>query len=385
MIDTDSQKRNWLGTVVFTDIVGYSKCAVDQQIEIKDHFNQLIAGSIVNSDESERVILDTGDGIALCFLGDPEEAIVASMDLRAEVAGRSQSAPIPYEVRTGINLGPVRLVTDINGRFNVLGDGINVAQRVMSFAGPNQVLVSRAFYDIAWCLSDNYSSLFRYYGVRKDKHSREHVLYEIISGQAAGFVEQAEVAAPAIEEYTRIIRSRLANDTAPLTEADWDQEVLRQIENDLMEYIGPLAKVVVRKEAARAMSIEDLQVRIAKSIPAGANRQDYMKKIAGRVEAATQLTTNKTIPLDNDPLPAAMVESRNQNVVGELKSWPPEMLEGVQQQFATFVGPLAAMLVRKASRRAKDTQDLYRILANEIDDPNDRDGFLRNLAKKKDF
>ena len=152
-----------------------------------------------------------------------------------------------------------------------------------------------------------------------------------------------------------------------------------------MEYIGPLAKVVVRKEAARAMSIEDLQVRIAKSIPAGANRQDYMKKIAGRVEAATQLTTNKTIPLDNDPLPAAMVESRNQNVVGELKSWPPEMLEGVQQQFATFVGPLAAMLVRKASRRAKDTQDLYRILANEIDDPNDRDGFLRNLAKKKDF
>ena len=381
MSETDSQKRNWLGTIVFTDIVGYSKCAVDQQIEIKDHFNQLIGGSIQDADESERVIIDTGDGIALCFLGDPEAAIVASMDLRAEVVGRSRSAPIPYEVRTGINLGPVRLVTDINGRFNVLGDGINVAQRVMSFAGPNQVLVSRAFYDIAWCLSDDYSSLFRYYGVRKDKHSREHVLYEIVSGEAASrSLQQASPEPePAIEEYTRVIRSRLASDTAPLTEADWDQEVLRQIENDLMEYIGPLAKVVVRKEAARAMSIEDLHVRIAKSIPAGASRQGYMERIAGRVESVAQQTTEKTVSLDIGA-PQAAAETRSATPVF---AWPQEVLDEAQQRLSEFVGPLAAMLVRKASRRTQDTQALYQLLASEIDDPNDRDRFIRELTKKR--
>jgi len=376
MIDTDSQKRNWLGTVVFTDIVGYSKCSVDLQIDIKEHFNQLISESIASTEEAERIVIDTGDGIALCFLGDPENAIVSSMDLRAEVVLQSQSAPIPYEVRTGINVGPVRLVTDINGRFNVLGDGINVAQRVMSFAGPNQVLASRAFYDVAWCLSESYSSLFQYYGVRKDKHAREHVLYEVITAESGASSGDQALSGPApeMEEHTRVIRSRLANDTAPMTDANWEAEVLRKIENELMLYIGPLAKVVVRKEAARAMSLEDLQVRIAKSIPAGKKRQAYMARISADDQDDGNYEGHQTIALDPEP---AMRPDADSGAPGDNIMWSQETLEVLQDRLAQFVGPLAAMLVRKASRRATDEQDLIRRLADEIEDPNDRDRFLR--------
>jgi len=381
MVDTDSQKRNWLGTVVFTDIVGYSKCTVDQQIDIKEHFNHLISESIASTEESERVVIDTGDGIALCFLGDPEHAIVSSMDLRAEVVLQSQGAPIPYEVRTGINVGPVRLVTDINGRFNVLGDGINVAQRVMSFAGPNQVLVSRAFYDVAWCLSDSYSSLFQYYGVRKDKHAREHVLYEVITGEADAVPigRTLTESPPLIEEHTRVIRSRLASETAPVSNASWDAEVLRRIENELMLYIGPLAKVVVRKEASRSMSLEDLQVRIAKSIPAGEKRQAYMAKMSTDDAAGGEYAHHQTLALDPEPTSSAGPESVSS--AGSVQ-WPPEMLATLQGRLAEYVGPLASMLVRKAARRAVDEQDLIMRLANEIEDLNDRDRFLRQKIRK---
>src|SRR5207253_3001177 len=79
----------------------------------------------------------------------------------------------------GINLGPVKLVRDINANVNALGDGINVAQRIMSFAGPNQVLVSRSFFEVISRLSDDYNRLFRYDGVRQDKHVREHTVYEL--------------------------------------------------------------------------------------------------------------------------------------------------------------------------------------------------------------
>ena len=381
MVDTDSQKRNWLGTVVFTDIVGYSKCSVDQQIDIKEHFNHLISESIASTEESERVVIDTGDGIALCFLGDPEHAIVSSMDLRAEVVLQSQGAPIPYEVRTGINVGPVRLVTDINGRFNVLGDGINVAQRVMSFAGPNQVLASRAFYDVAWCLSDSYSNLFQYYGVRKDKHAREHVLYEVITGEpdtvTISLVETGPP--PVMEEHTRVIRSRLASETAPISNANWDAEVLRRIENELMLYIGPLAKVVVRKEASRAMSLEDLQVRIAKSIPAGEKRQAYMAILTEEDEIGGEYHNHQTVALDRE----AFSNPESDRVSpAEGVQWSPDLLATLQHRLAEFVGPLASMLVRKASRRAVDEQDLIKRLANEIEDPNDRDRFLRQKIGK---
>jgi hypothetical protein len=85
-------------------------------------------------------------------------------------------------VRLGVNLGPVRLVKDLNGQMNIIGDGINVAQRVMSFARPGQLLVSRSFYEVVSCLSRDYLNLFRHEGSRTDKHVREHEVYSVVGG-----------------------------------------------------------------------------------------------------------------------------------------------------------------------------------------------------------
>jgi hypothetical protein len=79
---------------------------------------------------------------------------------------------------------------------NALGDGINVAQRVMSFAAPNQVLVSQSYFEVVSRMSDDYKGLFRYDSVRKDKHIREHVVYEL---SPAGPGTSA-VSVPAVEE-----------------------------------------------------------------------------------------------------------------------------------------------------------------------------------------
>jgi len=49
----------------------------------------------------------------------------------------------------------------------------------MSFAAPNQLLVSRSFYEVVSCLSRDYASLFRYEGARTDKHVRAHEVYAV--------------------------------------------------------------------------------------------------------------------------------------------------------------------------------------------------------------
>jgi Adenylate and Guanylate cyclase catalytic domain/PEGA domain len=85
-------------------------------------------------------------------------------------------------VRLGVNLGPVRLGKDLNGQMNIIGDGINVAQRVMSFSDPGQLLVSRSFYEVVSCLSRDYMNLFRHEGSRTDKHVREHEVYSVVGG-----------------------------------------------------------------------------------------------------------------------------------------------------------------------------------------------------------
>ncbi|MBX3666691.1 MAG: PEGA domain-containing protein, partial [Burkholderiales bacterium] len=52
-------------------------------------------------------------------------------------------------------------------------------QRIMSFAGINQVFVSRSYYEVVSALSADYAHLFAFEGSRTDKHVREHEVYAL--------------------------------------------------------------------------------------------------------------------------------------------------------------------------------------------------------------
>src|SRR5436189_1716616 len=170
----ESSGRTLVCSVLFLDIVEYSKKPVSEQLQLKQEFNRVLTKSLESVPSRDRIILDTGDGAAVTFMGDPEDALFAAMEMR-DSAGA-------VAVRLGVNLGPVRLVKDLNAQMNIIGDGINVAQRVMSFARPGQLLVSRSFYEVVSCLSRDYASLFHHEGARTDKHVREHDVYSVVGG-----------------------------------------------------------------------------------------------------------------------------------------------------------------------------------------------------------
>jgi hypothetical protein len=166
-------------SVLFLDIVEYSQRSVSEQIKLKEQFNAVLTDAISGVATDDRIILDTGDGAAVSFLGDPEDAMFVGLSLRDAVAGLDATVSPRLQIRVGINFGPVRLVKDINGRPNIIGDGINVAQRVMSFAEPGQILVSGFYHEFIVRLSGEYAQLFHYEGAKTDKHVREHELYAI--------------------------------------------------------------------------------------------------------------------------------------------------------------------------------------------------------------
>lgn len=180
--------RSTSATVLFFDVVGYTKQTVNKQIEIKKQFNQLVTDCLDARGDDEHIILDTGDGAAIGFLQHPEDALEVAMQFRKTVMANQHQDYPDLKVRIGIHLGPVNVAKDMNGRSNMVGDGINDAQRVMSFAGIDQVYISRAYYDFVSRLSDEYDNLFQYRGLQKDKHGREHPVYELM-----------DAAAPAVE------------------------------------------------------------------------------------------------------------------------------------------------------------------------------------------
>ncbi|HET7546311.1 MAG TPA: adenylate/guanylate cyclase domain-containing protein [Usitatibacter sp.] len=191
----DQANRTFICSVVFIDLVGYSKKPVTEQIRLKTALTNNLSEAIQDIPVNDRIILDTGDGAAISFLGDPEDALFVTLSLREKMIKEGMTATMVEasgedSVRMGINLGPVKLVKDINGHPNIIGDGINVAQRIMSFARPGQIVVSRSYYDVVSNLASEYAKLFTYEGSRTDKHVREHEIYVV--GHHEGALQKAK-------------------------------------------------------------------------------------------------------------------------------------------------------------------------------------------------
>src|SRR5206468_2005089 len=84
------------------------------------------------------VRLPTGDGMALVFHHSAEEPARCALEI-AEALRKHPELP----VRMGIHSGPVSEVTDVSGRANIAGAGINMAQRVMDCGDAGHILLSQ--------------------------------------------------------------------------------------------------------------------------------------------------------------------------------------------------------------------------------------------------
>lgn len=345
-----SENRTFICSVVFVDLVDYSTQPVGQQVALKKRLNEMIARSLAHVAESDRLILDTGDGAALCFFGDPEDALFAATSLREAIT--TDPGPTGARLRIGINLGPARIVRDLNGNRNVIGDGINAAQRVMSFAAPNQILVSRSYYEVVSHISMDYARLFQYAGLHRDKHIREHELYEIQVAAASG-------AAPgpvAVGEEGAGVGAR-----APLL----SPELLASAAAALAKHLGPVSALVVRRAAARARDARQFLERVADNLT-GPAREAFLAETA---TLATPPPPSAGAAAPSPALPAA-------GPAGPLSA---EALAAAERRLARHVGPIARVLVAQAARESADGGQLASRLAEHIPDPAARRTFLAEM------
>jgi len=145
MADEHKAKRLEIAHVLFMDIVGYSKLLTDEQSEALQELNQ-----VVRSTEAAReaeaagalTVLPTGDGMALVFTRSVEEPAECALEI-----SRALRAQPSLPVRMGIHSGPIHHVKDANGRENIAGVGINIAQRVMDCGDAGHILVSKRVAD----------------------------------------------------------------------------------------------------------------------------------------------------------------------------------------------------------------------------------------------
>ena len=127
--------------VLFVDIPGYSKLMINKQRALLEMLNQIARSTdeFQNAEAAGRLLkIPTADGMALVFYNNQEEPVECALQI-----SRALKEHPELHLRMGIHSGPVSGIVDVNGRANVAGAGINMAQRVMDCGDTGHILLSK--------------------------------------------------------------------------------------------------------------------------------------------------------------------------------------------------------------------------------------------------
>src|SRR5260370_21098329 len=142
-----------------------------------------------------------------------------------------------------------------------------------------------------------------------------------------------------------------------------DQSQLARVETHLLKAIGPIAKHLVAKEARRHTTLSGLWRSLAEQIQGTREREAFQRCCEAEMGGARAE-------------PGSTPPGGTKKVSGAVPVWDPALLQSAKQQLTTFMGPIAGIIVDRAARKARTTQELSQMVAAEIPSQRDREAFL---------
>jgi class 3 adenylate cyclase len=133
------QARTVTGTVMFTDIVGFTEFNAlrgdEEAFELLARQERIVVSELSGH---ARIVKELGDGLMLWF-DDACAAIDTGLRLQERFDQESMHTEAPLWVRIGMHSG-----TQTRRGDDLVGHDVNVASRIVNFAGSGEVLASEA-------------------------------------------------------------------------------------------------------------------------------------------------------------------------------------------------------------------------------------------------
>jgi len=160
--------------------------------------------------------------------------------------------------------------------------------------------------------------------------------------------------------------------TNTLIGAGWNLDDLALLEKKLARFVGPIAKVMVRRAARDTRDIVSLTQLLAEKLSSDADREEFLKGAA-----------LVTAPATKPPRPAVNPEKTGSRPpVAPAQDPRPLTSEDVaraSQLLAILVGPIAAVLTKRAAKPGANREQFIAAVAAQLNE-GDRAQFLRTLG-----
>jgi len=133
----------------FVDIVGLSNHklnSAEEQIKKINIMTKSIKSSMVfkTTNDEERLILPTGDGMIIGFKRDMEKPLKLAIELHEKLNSynKNKENTSKIKIRIGIHSAPVLKFIDIKDQENFWGEGVITSKRIMDLGESDHILLS---------------------------------------------------------------------------------------------------------------------------------------------------------------------------------------------------------------------------------------------------
>jgi serine/threonine protein kinase len=160
-------------------------------------------------------------------------------------------------------------------------------------------------------------------------------------------------------------------ETTTYPPSQWPVEELRAVEALLTPYMGPVAKVLVKKAARESSEGFQLVALLAQGIASAEDRKTFHAAALRRVNEITgpQKTSSTVLRgtgATGAPAPADRLA--------------PEEIERAARMLLPYVGPIANIIAKRAAAQAADRRAFYQRLGESITDAGARASFLEECG-----
>jgi len=174
--------------IFFCDIIGYSKLQPINQHECHAQLTRIIRSCLDKLDAKllEHVIaLPTGDGLILNYIKpEPDIHLKTALIVLEILTKYNKNTYWPIKLRIGLNTNVDSIVLDVNNKKNIVGKGINLAERITNLSTHGRILMHKRVYED---LSNykKYNGKIVYSGDFTVKHNVVVPIYQYIDNNCA--------------------------------------------------------------------------------------------------------------------------------------------------------------------------------------------------------